>query len=767
MTAISRQFAVGFAAVCFVCAIGRTPMARLRERISVPALAVVVYALVCLLSGLWSHFGAYAARESVKILIALAIFGLVLVRTRRERLRGLLWSLNGVLAVVSLLCIDASSWQMLTRGFSAVMKLFHSSYPLETIGYETGVRITGIFSNANVSAGMIAFGLVVSLYLYQTAESVRGRALTALALGVEALAFFLSFSMGAMGAFAVTCLVYLLCAGRGHRVRLFFLMAECVAVTVLCAFGAYPFLGTGNPAPLLLALVCGPAIWALDEFVLRRVLAALETRGKAVGIAVGALVALAAVYVVLAMNVTGPATLTEGETLSRAVYPGAGAYTVTAQGADAHAVIYSQNESELMMHTHTPLYEGALDGASFTVPADSKVVWFDLTGSGRLTAAALSDGTELPLGYRLLPGFAANRLQGLRANQNFIQRLVFFRDGLALWRESPVIGWGVGGVEGQLTSVQSFYYESKYIHNQFIQILDEAGVVGLCALLALLGSAVGLLFRRRKEEREPIFAMLAACLTMMIAHSLTEVVWSAQMYQVVVFTLLAVLIIQYHQPATGRNAVALGRLTALALWGTVLVFSGLQASSLLAANRFRGMENSGMSQSEFVAALQRLDAMEVYDDTAYQTNRMANSLQMGNTTGRGIAAKCADQLMAKKEFEACYNVAAYYYLPLERADGFFEAVRTGILQEGSNPDAWDSGFHLCAQALLQVEMEALPDFVSGVAELGEFLTAFNVGRMQPIVLDEGNQALLACATALHSGGADGETAQAALQALLG
>ena len=54
-----------------------------------------------------------------------------------------------------------------------------------------------------------------------------------------------------------------------------------------------------------------------------------------------------------------------------------------------------------------------------------------------------------------------------------------FEDGLKLWKLSPVIGWGIGGVEGQLTSVQSFYYESKYIHNHFIQILDEVGVVGL------------------------------------------------------------------------------------------------------------------------------------------------------------------------------------------------------------------------------------------------------------------------------------------------
>ena len=134
VTAISRQFAVGFAAVCFVLALGRAPLGRLRRRVSLLTAAVVLYSLVYLASGLWCHFGDYAAKESIKLLIALAVFGLVLARTEEDKLSGLLWALDGVLAVVSWLCIDASSWQLPARGFSALMRLFHSNYPLDTIG---------------------------------------------------------------------------------------------------------------------------------------------------------------------------------------------------------------------------------------------------------------------------------------------------------------------------------------------------------------------------------------------------------------------------------------------------------------------------------------------------------------------------------------------------------------------------------------------------------------------------------------------------------
>ena len=52
VTAISRQFAVGFAAVCFVLALGRAPLGRLRRRVSLLTAAVLLYSLVYLASGL-------------------------------------------------------------------------------------------------------------------------------------------------------------------------------------------------------------------------------------------------------------------------------------------------------------------------------------------------------------------------------------------------------------------------------------------------------------------------------------------------------------------------------------------------------------------------------------------------------------------------------------------------------------------------------------------------------------------------------------------
>ena len=769
VTAISGQFAVAFVVIALALAVGREPMELLGQRVGPLTAGVAVYSTLYLCSGLWSHFGAYAREESIKTLIALAVFGLVLVRVRKTGLRGLLWSLNGVLALVGLLCIDGSSWKVLSGLFSKLMGLFASLYDPASMGYEVGVRITGIYANANVSAGILAFGLILSLYLLQTEQEEKHRLLAGLTLGIQALAFFLSFSMGAMGAFALTCLVYLACVGREGRLRLFLLMVESVLVTLVCAFGAYPMLGrTGGEAliPVLLAPVCGLAIWALDRFAGLRLAAALERRGKAVGISIGVLAALLVVYAVAAMNVTGGATLTAGTTLSRAVALEAGEYQVEEMSWDnaVQVHIYSQNEQELMMHTQTDLYTGDLSQASFTVPEGSRVVWFVMQGEGRLDQVRLSDGTKVPLGYPLLPGFAANRLQALWANQNFIQRLVFFRDGLKLWSQSPLIGWGAGGVEGQLTSVQSFYYESKYIHNQFIQIMDEAGLLGLAAFLFLLLGAIWTLVKSWKEKRDPLLPMMAACMTMMVSHSLTEVVWSTQMYQVVVFTLFAALLIHRSDP---ERTVGKGqkRLAAGALAAVTALFTLFQAGSLGAAYRFAALTGAGsLTPEQFVDKMGLVDFLEVYDDTTYKVNRMANALQTGQT---GIATRCARDLMATGEFDACYYAAAYYYLPMGQLPEYFQATRVGLEQEASNPDAWNSVFHLYRQAYQQLAPEDMEEYVSGICQTGDWLEQFNQGRMEQIVLTADNQSFLETVRTAASAGAGGESVYALLGQALG
>ena len=100
--------------------------------------------------------------------------------------------------------------------------------------------------------------------------------------------------------------------------------------------------------------------------------------------------------------------------------------------------------------------------------------------------------------------------------------------------------------------------------------------------------------------------------------------------------------------------------------------------------------------------------------------------------------------------------------------GFFRVSQVGLMQEASNPDAWNSITNLYTQAAQQLEPEELEEFLPGIADFAAKLEDFNhSGRLEQIVLKEENQAFLDIAVSLTESGADGETAYGILSALLG
>ena len=742
LTDVNRIVTLLAVGVALIFALGKKP--RMDRRVSPLTVGVLLYGMVCLWSGLGSSFGDYAMQGSCKILAAFSFFLLAL--TRAQGTRQLLAEFTGCGAVIALLCIEGSSTNVLTPLFNTARQALGYDSEVFT-GYETGVRVTGIYGNANVSAGLLGVALLVALYLVQTQADRKGwKAIPAyLALGMEALTFLLSFSMGAMATFFVTCLLYVAVSRKEHRLPLFLLMVETAAVTVVCAFAATVGLGKEGSAvaavPMVLAFVCGPVIWAVDRFVGQVLSERLQDHGKAALAFIGGFAAVLAVYVALAVNMTGGITLTPGETLSRAVYLAPGSYTVTAEGTDAAVRVYSQNSKDLMMHTETTVYEGGLAGAAFTVPEDSEVVWFQMQGDGALDRVTLSDGTALKLGYRLLPDFAANRLQGLRTNQNFIQRMVFWQDGIRLWKLRPVTGWGLGGVEGQVTAVQDFYYESKYVHNHFIQMLAESGVVGLAAFVFLLTSAYWTVMRRRARSDDPVYAALLACLMMMTFHSLVEVTWSHQEYQTAVMIVFAAICAlpdcREHVKKTAGWAV---RSVTAGLVAVTAVFGVLNGANLWA--KYQMTVYSTDSASEFIAKSRQLDRIDVYDDEQYKVSIIKTALQYGDKEERTLAGDCAAALRGRREYMACRSVAAFYDLPYREIDDFFRDCRLAIQQMASSDQAWNRLIYTYRWAAKQLEQEYMSKFVDGVVDTADYLDEFNKGRMGPIVLESAEQEFL-------------------------
>ena len=539
-------------AALFLLAVGATAVffPRLRDRLHLPVLTLALVVLMDGLSTLYARSGKFALYEFLKPLAAFCLALLLLTMKDRESgctgRRGAA-ILSGFSALAGLVSIDLLSTRIISAPILGLLGLFTPDYT-NLSAVEEGVRMTSMFTNPNVFAGCVGLGTLLSLGLVVSSAG-RERIVHLICLYINALSFLLAFSMGASGMIALAFLAYLLLERPERRAQLLLLMVETLVLSVAAAFliSLTSFTAwTGfRPVPLL-CVIAGAALLCLLDRLCRPLADKLSSHSRIVLVLTGVILAGVAVFALAAYNLTGSAALQPGQSLRRAAYPEPGAYALTAEAeGDLTVYIESQNQQETMMHTSTPLYQGPLAGASFTVPEDSLVVYFNFTAASeaRLDSAVCTGeaGTcGVPLGYKLLPGFIANRLQGLWANQNAIQRFVFFSDGMKLFGRSPVIGLGLGAFENGVKSVQSFYYETKYAHNHYIQVLVETGAVGFVLFIGLLASSGAAVWFARKREN-PLIPALGAALVFMAGHAATEVTFSTYAYLPIAFGVFALI----------------------------------------------------------------------------------------------------------------------------------------------------------------------------------------------------------------------------------
>lgn len=771
MTVQTVPMSLILAAVALVLSFGRGGYARFRGRLGIPVLGFLAFLILCGAASLYTSFGAYAYGEYAKLLASGALGLLLLARGREQNAGGLLFGFSAVCGVIGLLCIDAGCRGPLFRGFASFMEgLGDAAYQSLDQATYTGARFDGIYNDANLTGSMMALAVLVGLYLIRTGRKPWERFAACFLTGLSAVAFFTAMSRGAILCFGATLLAYLLIAGKEERLGLFFTMAAMGISMVIFGVVSASLLAGGSFWGTLAALPSGVLLWLLNEFPARKAASALAGHGKLLAGVLGGGIAAGIAAVVLALTLTEPFVFTESNFLYRgADVEGGETYTFSGdwdKSSEITVLVYgSTREQELTSVTET-YYNGPLEEASFTVPEDVGHVLMQFRGPAglELRQVSLSDGTEIPMAYTLLPDNIANRLQkNIFEDSSFLLRLQYDIDGWTLFKESPLAGHGLGATEGLLTSVQPFFYESLYLHNHLLQVMDETGLLGLAAFLAfILGTAV-LLVRQLRKARTPLAAMLLACLVMMNLHGLMEISFSVQMFQCAAFFLLLLPTVCYGTYTEGRKRRAAGIVVLVVsdLWLVISV--ALLGGSLLAQKEYRELDAAGMTTGSFIETLERLDRMDAYNDQSYKVNLMGNALQAGGISNEGTAARCARELRETGEFDSCYYVAAYYYLPLGQLENFFDVLQEGLLQERSNSEAWNSAMNLCIQAFSQIDPAEADTFAEGVRGIGEAMDRANAYLLVPVALTEENAALLNCA---RTDLLDGEGMYAAISQVL-
>lgn len=731
---------VKFSAVLFLIAAfagGIFCFKTLRERFTLPMVALGFFVLIGGISTFYAVAGKFALQEFLKLLISfsLAVFLLAVAPgkdiTPARRIASVLERFTALAGLVS---IDMISTRVLSGIVTGFLSLFSADYSPDFTGLEVGIRINSIFQNPNVFASIAGLGVILSLALVVSGETRRERTGHLICLYCNALAFLLAFSMSAVAFIAVAFVVYLLLELPARRARLFVVMVETLVLTMVSAavisLTSFSKWDGIQPIPILCLAAGSAALWAVDSFVGYSFSSKLAERSKILVGLISGVLAAAVVFVLLAYNITGPIGMVNKDSLRRAVYPEAGEYTVSAQGSGMENVsvrVLTQNKHDTMMHTETTLYRGALSDAVFTVPEDSLVVYFVFTASGDSTLERVEligpESVSVPLGYKLLPSFIANRLQGLFANENVIQRTVFFEDSMKIFGKSPVFGRGLGSFENGIKSVQSFFYETKYAHNHYIQTLAETGLVGLVSFILMLAVSAAAVFfdRRKKENSHPLTPALGAALVFMAGHAMTEVTFSYYAYLPMAFSIIALIALccggSIPMPKEIDGKVR--KWSVIGYAALALVFSGFLFSNISATTALNTWDN--MEKAAKTDRFEYADHMLSYVYNVVKETPDDHHIQE-------TAAKFAEKLSKLDSNTVPVYLSAYYFTCGQVEEAVLMAEKH-IRYSASDSNAWEKALEILRINARFAGTDAYDDGIRRIVAFYNEWTENNIGTI--------------------------------------
>lgn len=600
----------------------------------------------------------------------------------------------------SFFSLDLISTRWFSTVFQIIMGLATGSISLAT-GLEPSIRITSLFENPNIFAGMTGVAILFALSLVLDSSQILQRRFYLFCLFLNSTAFLLAFSLGASGTFFFALLLYFCFEKHFQKLPLLLILVETflfsLSVTFIIYATSFSTWTKVNIIPDFSLFLGGFAYILFHETVCTTLTKySMQQREKQKKFSAKLFIPLCSLLsfsVFLSISWTGAYTFHKEEILQRSTYLPTGAYSLEINSSDSvEIIIESQSKADTARHLSTVLYHGTGEIVEFEVPDDSIVLHLTFFGEEDtvLESATFSNGQEMKLKYYLLPGFISTRLQGIWANQNFLQRFVFFEDGLKVFAESPIFGSGMGAFASSLFRVQSFYYETAYVHNHYIQVLLEAGIVGFSLfLLTLMLFFQGLWWARGKSFSAVGMAVFAFITT----HATVELAWSSGAYQIILFLCFA-FFLQLDEKSVPKclsthkreKKIPVSSLLLVGLSFYLLLFTGNFYASLI-------MKNADSKDENFPSRVK----LAVTLDSFAKADHMVSFLSYTQGKDEAEIHQQAESYIQWMRPERS-NIIAYYIASYYASQGEWEKVLENLQiyvnNRASHPETWNTAFTL-------------------------------------------------------------------------
>lgn len=530
-------------------------------------IALFSYLGIYILSLFYAKVGKIALDEITKLILSMAVFIITMIAVNKQNMRYTLVFFAGVLGVLGLLNIDLAGVKILSYPFIQIVNKIVPE--ISDYGIFLGIRIWTAFGNPNLFAPVMAVGILISAYLYMTSNERKEKVFSAFMLSFCQIAFISCVSLGSILVLALALLIYIVFMEKEYRLKSLITLIVSFGVSLIAAVFIFKILSSESMLLLsdlimILAGIVNYFVLSGSEKLINKI---SEKAEKLLAIIGSAAVIFVMGYFIIAINFTVPFEQ-ESVSIRRAFYPKAGEYNLEIDAdKDVNVTISSHNLKEIQMGTGKNVFRGKISNQKenrFLIDEDVKVAYISIYADSatlkEVKAVSLNgEVIKIPLKYKMLPGFIVDRLQGLKANQSMLQRFVFWEDGLKLFAKAPILGNGIGAFESEINSIRNLNYETRYPHNVGIKVLLETGIIGTMIFIGLLVAIYYTLLKRNSEYKQ-LKATLLSVVTMLIGHSLIEVNMNYAVIMSILFIVLAITIIAFHQEQKSYKSIGIWKL---------------------------------------------------------------------------------------------------------------------------------------------------------------------------------------------------------------
>lgn len=308
----------------------------------------------------------------------------------------------------------------------------------------------------------------------------------------------------------------------------------------------------------------------------------------------------------------------------------------------------------------------------------------------------------------LLPEKIAVRFESINFQQHSVlERLTFYKDGLRLSEDYPLLGGGGGAWQALFEQYQNNPYWSRQSHSYYVQVLVETGWIGLLALIAIIGFIYFLYIRsfiRYPEKRGSHFIFFIISLTILI-HSAIDFNMSYIFICAIVFLSLGCMLAPY------SNKLIIEKLTnvtskswqkqiypiALGLLSILLLIVAIRDNS--AVQKYNKTFSLALQQQTTLDNLLPMleKSIKISPKQSGFSLTKANWLDQGYTQTNSVELldQAIETLRLAKKYDP-YNrvVIMSYYQLLQKKGQFDESL--ALIEEGVSKFPWDINMYEAA-----------------------------------------------------------------------